>query len=633
MPPKKDNSITWTTFWSLLILAVVLGAYYRFPVLSKRPMHTDEAILAVKTTELWNTGRFDYDPTDFHGPALHYLTCAVAKLDGWGATDAWTETELRCVVAVCGFLLLLLPLAAGDALGRHAAIMATLLIAVSPMQVFYSRYYIMEMLLALEMAVFLLACWRYSQSRNRMWLIGAGIALGLAHTTKETFVIPLAAAGCALVALRVFGLSFEAKASGLRLSSSSSRKKASVLWPWIVFPAAAVSVTLYSGFFKDWQAVQESVTTYASYLKRSGGAGGHEKPFYYYLMLIFWRKDGLLWTEALIGGLGVVGALHAFLGTHKNNARQAVLIFLTVYTLAIFTAFSILPYKTPWAILCGQHALILLAGAGVAGLWSAIPIRFIRMLLGIGLALGVWHLCRETMLSIHEYRADSRNPYVYSHTTVNAMQLVDRIRELEATQPEGFGVQVINVDSGWPLPWYLRDMKDVGYQTQVPAQLHTPVIVADIDQEALVQQRLDGREFQNAGIYSLRSGMNVVLFVQKGLWDAFMSTRQAPPSGGAATPPLVPATTPPVTIRKGSVETVPAATTPEPAPAAPGPAVPAPAAVPAAPDAAPTPAPAEHRVMPAQPVTDQDDPSIPTPPAIPAPGKEKDKPAPTRKAP
>ena len=39
-------------------------------------MHTDEAILAMKSAELQATGHFQYDPKDFHGPGLHYVTRA-----------------------------------------------------------------------------------------------------------------------------------------------------------------------------------------------------------------------------------------------------------------------------------------------------------------------------------------------------------------------------------------------------------------------------------------------------------------------------------------------------------------------------------------------------------------------------
>ena len=39
-------------------------------------------------------------------------------------------------------------------------------------------------------------------------------------------------------------------------------------------------------------------------------------------------SDLLTWA-LVIGGLGIVGMLYAFFGSHKNNARQAFLVFLT----------------------------------------------------------------------------------------------------------------------------------------------------------------------------------------------------------------------------------------------------------------------------------------------------------------
>ena len=45
---------------------------------SPRPMHGDEANQAVRTGMLLETGRYDYDPQDHHGPSLYWLTLPVA---------------------------------------------------------------------------------------------------------------------------------------------------------------------------------------------------------------------------------------------------------------------------------------------------------------------------------------------------------------------------------------------------------------------------------------------------------------------------------------------------------------------------------------------------------------------------
>src|SRR5581483_2768998 len=90
-------------------------------------------------------------------------------------------------------LILLLPLIA-DGLGRNATICAALLIAISPAIVFYSRYYIHEMLLVFFNLLALGAGWRYVRSRKPGWILLAGAAIGLMQATKETFILALFAA-------------------------------------------------------------------------------------------------------------------------------------------------------------------------------------------------------------------------------------------------------------------------------------------------------------------------------------------------------------------------------------------------------------------------------------------------------
>jgi len=521
----KEPNITWKSFGFLVLLALILAADFRFPFLADRPMHTDEAILATKYVDFWKSGVFQYDNKDYHGPGLHNVTRAYGWVARWTHPDQLTDAKLRMVVAVCGFGLVLITLLAADGLGRLGTALAMVLMAASPMMVFYSRYFIMEVPLVFWVAVFLFSCWRYSQSQGKRWLILAGIALGFQHATKETFILNFGAAVCGWIAARVVCGGFSARPTN-RLSLSPSKRGASKAWLWVLVPAVIVSVALFSSGFKNWQAVKDSVTTYAHYLGRSEGAG-HEKPWHYYLTLIFWRKDGLVWSEALIGGLGIVGMLNAFFGSHRSNARQAFLVFLSIYTLALFTVYSLLSYKTPWSILSAQYALTLLAGVGGAAIWHALESRMAKTFVFALLAGGVWHLCMQTGIAIHEYRADPRNPYVYSHTSANVSQLVKRVEELATTRPAGFSVQVINRDSGWPLPWYLRRMQNVGYQLTTPEQLSAPVIIADIDKKSEIEAKLAGKAYESSSIFGLRPNVMLVMFVEQSLWDQFMS-RNAP---------------------------------------------------------------------------------------------------------
>ena len=75
--------------------------------------------------------------------------------------------------------------------------------------------------------------------------------------------------------------------------------------------------------------------------------------------------------------------------------------------------------------------------------------------------------------------ADPRNPYVYAHTGTDAMNLVAEI-ERAAKQAEGTDTLIalaVPTPDTWPLPWYLRKYRNVGYWNRVediPAELHRP---------------------------------------------------------------------------------------------------------------------------------------------------------------
>ena len=521
MPSSSKSSLGTTGLILFAIISIAIAAYYRLPTLWERPMHTDEAILAMKSAEFQSTGHFQYDPKDFHGPGLHHLTKIWSTLAGWGDSSTWTEAQLRTVTVVCGLLLILATLLLRDALGRLSAGYAMLLMAVSPMMVFYSRYFIMEVPLVLFITLSIAALWRWSQGGGTWWLLLAGFAIGFQHATKETFIINIAASIAGFAAAKLIVGDFAPRQSGFAISTS--RGRSSKPWLWVVIAAIVTSVTLYSGFFKDWQAVKDSATTYLNYLERSGGSG-HEKPWHYYLTLIFWRKDGVLWSEAMIGGLALVGMAHAFLGNHmKNASRQAFLVFLSVYSIVLFAIYSFLAYKTPWSILSGQHALTLLAGVGAASISEALRGKIARLVFRCVIGLGLYHLIAQTNLAIHRYAADSHNPYVYSHPSANLLGILPLLRDLQKTAPDdNFEVLVINRDAGWPFPWYWRDIKTVRYTTTLPETIDARVIVAELDMQPALEAKFGGKAYSMQGPFGLlRPNVPINMWVEKTLWDRY----------------------------------------------------------------------------------------------------------------
>jgi len=68
------------TVYLIVLLTAVLALVLRVPRLDQRPMHNDEAVNAVKFSQLWENGGYKYDPNEHHGPSLYYATLAVGRL-------------------------------------------------------------------------------------------------------------------------------------------------------------------------------------------------------------------------------------------------------------------------------------------------------------------------------------------------------------------------------------------------------------------------------------------------------------------------------------------------------------------------------------------------------------------------
>ena len=146
--------------WMILILAG--ASVLRLVQLDNRPMHCDEAVHAIKFGQLLEQGTYVYDPDEYHGPSLNFLTWPIARLASASKLTEVTEVQLRLVPALFGILLVGLTWLVRRQLGMAAACFAALLSAISPAMVFYSRYYIQEMLLVCASFGAMVALWRFA---------------------------------------------------------------------------------------------------------------------------------------------------------------------------------------------------------------------------------------------------------------------------------------------------------------------------------------------------------------------------------------------------------------------------------------------------------------------------------------
>jgi len=332
----------------------------------------------------------------------------------------------------------------------------------------------------------------------------------------------------------------------------------------LVLAAVIVSAVFYSSFFAHARGPIDSVLAYFNYFHKARTNEVHNRPWYYYLqMLLYWKDEPSrfcpVWSEALIVGLAAVGLVAAVRGRGLGTANVWLIRFLAVYTVAMTAAYSAIGYKTPWCMLGLLHGMILLGGAGAMALLRMVPLIRIGSGIGAGadlagcllvrlgiamvLAGACYGLGMQAWKGSFVYYVDPRNPYVYGQSLPDVVRLCRRVEDVSQFHDarREMTIQVI-APRYWPVPWYLRRFRNVGYYNHVPERLAAPVLIVGHPDEDNPHSTygLEERLWQTYQMefYGLRVRPSVFLqlYVRNDLWDRFMEsrakTRIAPPPAG-----------------------------------------------------------------------------------------------------
>jgi uncharacterized protein (TIGR03663 family) len=528
----ETGGVSRVSGWAsaLVILAIALAV--RLPALDRRPMHGDEANQAVRTGLLLEKGTYHYDPADHHGPVLYFaaLPFCRATAKTFAETTEWNY-RLVPVAFSCLTLLLMLGLGVkrdgGLFANREGLYAAALLAALSPAMVYYSRFFIQESMLVTFLTGMLACAVRYvgaktptptsdlrpptSGFRTSAWAAGFGAFAGLAVATKETVVLSFAAAALAAVA-----------ACGLRRLRAAWRTRDALL---ALGAAALVAVLLYSSFFTYWKGVYDALfSAMQACATRATAVPEHQHPWSFYLKILFWFKYGRgpVWSEAGLLLPALLAALAAFWPRREVTVQARWVRFVAVYTVVLTALYSAIPYKTPWCSLSFLHGFILLAGVGFGVLFDGLARLSVKGA-GAGRVLAYLLLLAllvraksQTERACFKLPADPRNPYVYAHTGTDAMNLVAAV-EAAAAQAEGLDTPIalaVPTPDTWPLPWYLRKYRQVGYWTRVgdiPADFAPTIVIAAADQGDLADERFG--KGKRASFFGIRPGVLLNVFV------------------------------------------------------------------------------------------------------------------------
>ncbi len=532
-------------FGFLFLLIFLAALLVRIIDLDLRPMHHDEANQAVKFGSLLENGEYRYDRADHHGPTLYYLSLPIIRLLT-GAKFADTgESGLRLIPALFGLGILLLLLLLRDALSDRGVILCAILTAISPLMVFYSRFYIQETLLVFFTVGALTAGWRYCRNPCAGWAVLTGFFTGMMYATKETCLIIFAALLGALILTRITHKRIPlATQESLHPTAKPSIKGFHLLAA--LSTALCIAILFYSSFFKNPAGPVDSVLAFKTYFVRAGDSGFHIHPWYYYLKMLAFSKygSGPAWSEGLVLILALIGSTVSIRGKVPGSMSPVFLRFVFFYTLLTTAIFSLIPYKTPWNMLPFYSGLIILACAGGLSIldWFKIqpagkPLlprgsnkgQVLRVGVRLLLLAGIVNLGLQSVRANFKYYADNRNPYVYAHTVNDFKRLVERIRNIAALHPDQYDMRIkviTNPYDTWPLPWYLRKFRRVGYWQDVTSAgplASVPLIAASLDKAETIRPVLKNG-FQ-AEYYGLRPEVLMVIYIRQDLWQAFMKTR------------------------------------------------------------------------------------------------------------
>lgn len=259
-----------------------------------------------------------------------------------------------------------------------------------------------------------------------------------------------------------------------------------------------VNVLFYSSFFQNRQGLTDALRSFA--LWTHTGTRDHVH-----------RWDTYLWwlarEEMPSLALGLVGSGLAFL-----YARNAFVVFASLWAMGTLLAYSIIPYKTPWL------TLNMIVPFAIVGGWAA-DVLYVR-------ASNVWRRVLVALailaVSISVYRAvglnfvwydDDRYPYVYAHTRRAVLDLTRRIEQIREHAGSELTIAVVSPDQ-FPLSWYLRDYS-AGYYGHL-AKTKDPIVIGSQRQDDALRAQL-GDNYVRLGSYTLRPGVDLVLYVRRDL--------------------------------------------------------------------------------------------------------------------
>ncbi len=514
--------------WRVSAAAILIaGTILRFYKMSLVPFHHDEGVNGNFLVPLVREGlsKYQYNPENYHGPTLYLFSAVIPWLarffggKSFGDTYGLNDYTVRGVTAIFGIATIGLALLLRKRLGKIGTLSAAGLIAISPGAIYLSRYFIHESLFVFFTLGIIVAALKYYDTGRGVYLILTAISAALMVATKETWIMNGPVLLIALITTTLYfslrdKLDPERNSEDFSLAERWRRNVERLGGPLPIITISllafaafiVVAVLFYSSFFTNYpKGVRDALQTLNLWKNRTHE---HEHPWSQYISWLFQEEVVVLF----LGGIG------ALLAVWRADNRLA--LFLAQWSLGLLAAYSLVGYKTPWITLNFIVPLALTSGYALESAYQKLR-EYGQPRLLIAAVVIIVAICGYQMYQLNfVHYDDDQYAYVYAHTRRGMLAMLAHIDRVAKQMKTGndTGVSIVSPDY-WPLPWYFRDYKRVGYYQQIVPTTE-PVIIGSKAQEEQLKANYGDRyqmvsSGENEGAYALRPGVDLLLYVRR----------------------------------------------------------------------------------------------------------------------
>jgi uncharacterized protein (TIGR03663 family) len=516
--------------WRIAAICIfIIAAVLRIFDLNLVPLHHDEGVNGNFLLSLVRDGHYTYDPANYHGPTLYYITAAIPwtirLLFGIDARETYglSTITIRLVTALFGLATIWLVLLLRRRLGTVATLSAALLLAISPGAVYLSRYFIHESLFVFFTLGIVVAGLKFYESHKPSYLILASASAAMLFATKETAMISAGVLIIAFISTQVYRRMLGPDGGGSQTRQLNAIVEdlggpaSFALWIALAITVFVIlNVFLYTSFFQNYpKGIYDALSTFKVWTKT--GKEAHVHPPETYLYWLSKQEAGSLF-------LGVLGGVFVVF-----KPKNSFALFSALWAFGLIAAYSLVPYKTPWLALNFILPLTIIGGYAVQRIFELEQgkLRLPVVILVVAILIGGY---QTIDLNFINYDNDnSYYVYVYAHTRRETKQLVDAIDRITKQGPDGgrTGITIVSREY-WPLPWYLRHYSRVGYFGRMTSTSE-PIIIASDDQRGEMDANFGSLyslvpSGEADGAFPLRPGVKLLLYVRGSSQTALAET-------------------------------------------------------------------------------------------------------------